>query len=86
MWFREDKGGFEMNNNPLIVDRLIDEKLAALRAEGMRSQMLGQAGPKHHKRLFIPDLVRFFHVLFVRVTHPRVRRMEGPGIRKALGP
>ena len=63
-----------MNNNFLINDRLVDDKLAALRAEGMRSQMLAQAGLQNRKSLF-PELRRIFHRMLARAAGLTVRRI-----------
>jgi hypothetical protein len=72
-------------NNPNIVERLIDQKLADLRAEGMRSQMLAQAGLQHHKTFVFPDLSRFFCQLRALLARFSLRRIERSGARTAAG-
>ncbi len=74
-----------MNINPYLLERLVNDKLTALRAEGMRDQMLARAGLQNHRKLLIPDLRRFFHRMLVRVTRHSLQRIEQPGIRKTLG-
>jgi len=73
-----------MNNNPYLLELLVNDKLTALRAEGMRDQMLARAGLQNHRKLLFPDLRRFFHRMLVRVTSHSLRRIEQPGIRKTL--
>ncbi len=67
-----------MFNNPYLFEQMIDEKLADLRAEGMRSQMLAQAGLQNPKRPHFPDLQRFFRLILASVTRHSLRRVEQP--------
>ena len=71
-----------MNNNFLINDRLVDNKLASLRAEGMRSQMIARANRENHKNHF-PDLRRIFQRMLVRVTGLSLRRINRPATKMA---
>jgi hypothetical protein len=73
-----------MNNNPYILEQLANDKLAALRAEGMRSQQIAQAGLQNPKKLVVPDLLRFFSQMLVRVTRNGLRRIELLGARKTV--
>ncbi len=72
-----------MNNNPLIVERMIDEKLSALRAEGMRSQMLAHAGLQDRKKLHLPKFLQFFRSISLWVTNHGLGWIGQPGARDA---
>jgi hypothetical protein len=67
-----------MYHNPLITDQLIDQKLAALRDEGMQSQMLAQAGLLNHKKIQFPDFRQLFQRGLELVNNLILGRVEKP--------
>ena len=73
-----------MINNPYIIEKLIDDKLTNLRAEGMRSQMLAEARMVDHKEDTYFGLSRIFQQVakFVKPLSPR--RLVRPGARKIM--
>lgn len=60
-----------MNHNPYFYERLANDKLSALRAEGLRSQMFAQAGLQHSRQPLFSDLRQFFVRMLVRVASPQ---------------
>jgi hypothetical protein len=73
-----------MNHSPYLVDRMVDEKLNSLRAEGMRSQALSRAGVQNHKPLLFPGLRRFFDRTWEWMTGLEPRKVEKPARRETL--
>jgi hypothetical protein len=55
-----------MNNNPLIVEHLAQQRLADLRAEGMCAQKVARDMPDLHKGLHVPEEGRLFTGLLAR--------------------
>jgi hypothetical protein len=73
-----------MYNNPLIVEKMIDQKLNDLRTEGMRSQMLAQADLPHRPTFHLPDLQRLWCRMRTLMARFILRRMQQPVIGKAI--
>ncbi len=67
-----------MFNHPYLIEQMMDEKLADLRAEGMRSQMLAQAGLQNPNKIRFPVLQRLFHQMLASLTRHSLRGIEQP--------
>jgi len=57
-----------MMNNLNIVERLMDDRLEELRAEGMRSQMVARSREEQPHLQRFPDLRQAIHALSVLAT------------------
>jgi hypothetical protein len=58
-----------MNHNPYFYERLANDRLSELRAEGLRSQSLAQAGLNSSRQFHFSDLRPLFHRLKQRLAH-----------------
>jgi DNA-binding HxlR family transcriptional regulator len=61
------EGDTQMNNNPLIVEHLAQQRLADLRSEGMRSQRIAREVPDQHKSSQLPEEGRLLTGLLARM-------------------
>ena len=73
-----------MNHHPIIIESFVDEKLSALRAEGMRSQMTAHAGAQKHGPALLPGLRRFFQQTLAGLVHSALQRLDQPATRNGL--
>ena len=73
-----------MMHNPNIVEQIANNRLAELRAEGMRSQMLAQAGLTGHRKLDFSGFTRFFHQIAAFVAGFGLKRIAHPRTHKTL--
>lgn len=73
-----------MINNTYDIERLINNRLAELRAEGMRSQMIARASLPGRKPLVFSVFRQFVQQTASFLTRLNVRWVEQPKIRETL--
>lgn len=70
--------------NPIIVEQIANQRLAELRAEGMRSQELARAGLYVQKKIDFSGVARFFRRMAAFGSNINPRRFAHPRIRKTI--
>ncbi len=73
-----------MMHNPNIVEQMVNQRLAELRAEGMRSQELARAGLNGQKKMDFSGIVRLFCRMAALGSSINPRRFAHPHIRKTM--
>ncbi len=73
-----------MMHNPNIVEQMANQRLAELRAVGIRSQEFARAGLYGQKKIDFLGVARFFRRMASFGSNINLRRFARPRIRKTI--